>query len=158
MTDQIRVVEAAPSDGETVGGMVHDLLVELFPESVDEFDRNKMCRAAETLLAGGTGVWGLMARTADGEPVGLLMLNECAAIYAEGKFGEISEFYVAPSHRSAGVGALLVDAAADFGRGRGWPALEVGAPDVPRRQRKVDFYLGYGFKEVGPRLGLELET
>lgn len=49
------------------------------------------------------------------------MLNECTAIYAGGKFDEISEFYVAPRHRSAGVGALLVDAAADFGRNRaGW--------------------------------------
>ncbi len=97
-----------------------------------------------------------MARTADGEPVGLLMLNECAAIYAGGKFGEISEFYVATRHRSAGVGALLVDAAADFGRNRGWLELEVGTPDVPRWQRTVDFYLEYGFKEVGPRLGLHL--
>ena len=158
MTGQIRVVKAAPSDGETVGGMVHDLLAELFPESTDEFDRNKLCRAAATLLADDTGVWGLVAQTGDGEPVGLLMLNECAAIYAGGKFGEISEFYVAPGHRSAGVGALLVDAAADFGRERGWSGLEVGAPDTPRWQRTVDFYLGCGFKEVGPRLGLQLET
>ena len=100
MANDIKVVEATAGDGETVGGMVHDLLVELFPESTDEFDRNKLCRAAATLLAGDTGVWGLMARTGDGEPVGLLMLNECAAIYAGGKFGEISEFYVAPGHRS----------------------------------------------------------
>ncbi|MFP6745114.1 MAG: hypothetical protein VCB77_08015, partial [Alphaproteobacteria bacterium] len=35
----------------------------------------------------------------------------------------------------------------------GWLELEVGAPDVPRWQRTVDFYLGYGFKEVGPGSG-----
>jgi GNAT superfamily N-acetyltransferase len=156
MTDNIRVVEATPSDGKTVGGMVHALLAELFPESTADFDQDKMCSTAATLLAGGSGVWGLISQTGDGKPVGLLMLNECAAIYAGGKFGEISEFYVAPSHRSAGVGALIVDAAAEFGRGRGWSRLEVGAPDAPRWQRTVDFYLGYGFHEVGPRLGLEL--
>jgi GNAT superfamily N-acetyltransferase len=156
VNDQIRVVEATPSDGETVGTMVHALLSELFAESIADFDRDKMCRTAETLLAGDTRVWGLMAQTGDDAPVGLLMLNECAAIYAGGNFGEISEFYVAPSHRSAGVGALLVDAAAEFGRSRGWPEIEVGAPDAPRWQRTVDFYLGRGFKEVGPRLGLQL--
>ena len=64
MANDIQVVEATASHGETVGGMVHDLLVELFPESTDEFDRAKMCRAAATLLGDDTGVWGLMARTA----------------------------------------------------------------------------------------------
>lgn len=156
MTDEIRVVVATPSDGETVGAMVHALLSELFAESIANFDRDKMCRTAETLLASDTGVWRLMAQTGDGALVGLLMLNECATIYAGGNFGEISEFYVAPSHRSAGVGASLVDAAAEFGRGRGWPEIEVGAPDAPRWQRTVEFYLGRGFKEVGPRLGLQL--
>jgi hypothetical protein len=34
--------------------------------------------------------------------------------------------------------------------------LEVGAPDVPRWQRTVDFYKRNGFKEVGPRLYLPL--
>ena len=156
MTGEIRVVAATPSDGATVGAMAHALLSELFAESIADFDRDKMCRTAATLPAGDTGGWGLIAQTGDGAPVGLLMLNECVAIYAGRNFGEISEFYVAPSHRSAGVGAFLVDAVAEFGRGRGWPEIEVGAPDAPRWQRTVDFYLGRGFKEVGPRLGLQL--
>jgi hypothetical protein len=58
MTDNIRVVEATPSDGKTVGGMVHALLAELFPESTADFDQDKMCSTAATLLAGGSGVWG----------------------------------------------------------------------------------------------------
>jgi GNAT superfamily N-acetyltransferase len=132
MAEDIRVVEATAGDADKVGGMICALLAELFAANIETFDREKVCRDAATLLADGTGVWGLMARAGAGEPVGVLMLNECAAIYAGGEFGEISEFYVAPSHRSAGVGALLVDAAAQFGRDRGWPELEVGAPDVPR--------------------------
>ena len=158
MAEDIKVVEATVGDADKVGGMVYALLAELFAANIETFDQDKMCRTAATLLDGDTGVWGLMARTADGEPVGLLMLNECAAIYAGGKFGEISEFYVAPSHRSAGVGARLIDAAAEFGCSRGWLELEVGAPDAPRWQRTIDFYLGYGFKEVGPWLGLDLAT
>ena len=64
MANDIQVVEATSGDGETVGGMVHDLLVELFPESTDEFDRAQMCCAAATLLGDDIVVWGLMARTA----------------------------------------------------------------------------------------------
>lgn len=78
------------------------------------------------------------------------MLNECAAIYVGGRFGEISELYVVPDARSENVGALLTDAAAAFGRERNWPFIEVGAPSVPAWQRTVDFYLKHGFEEIGP--------
>jgi GNAT superfamily N-acetyltransferase len=86
------------------------------------------------------------------------MLNECAAIYAGGRFGEISEIYVVPDGRSKKVGALLIEAAAAFGRKREWPFIEVGAPSVPAWQRTVDFYLKRGFEEIGPRLQLTLDA
>jgi GNAT superfamily N-acetyltransferase len=86
----------------------------------------------------------------------LLALNECAAIYAGGFFGEIADVYVLPPLRSAGIGGLLINAAVKFGRNRGWPFLEVGAPGLPRWQRTVDFYNRLGFKEIGPRLELSL--
>ena len=54
-------------------------------------------------------------------------------ICALGAFGVITELYVAPRHRSAGVAQSLLDAAAALGRERGWAHLEVGAP---RRERK----------------------
>ncbi len=156
MADDIRIVEAEAGDAETVSRLVHALLVELFPERSEAIDPDRLRRAAESLLAGDAGVWGLIARTRNGEPVGVLMLNECASIYAGGRFGEISELYVAPAYRSTGTGARLVDAAFDFAKSRAWSRIEVGAPDVPRWQRTVDFYLGYGFEEVGPRLSLKL--
>jgi hypothetical protein len=80
----------------------------------------------------------------DNEAIGMLRLNECTAIYAGGRFGEISEFYVAPEGRSKGVGAKLLAAARDFGISRIWKRLEVGAPDVPRWDKTVAFYLSYG--------------
>lgn len=89
----------------------------------------------------------------DGEtPVGLIILNECAAIYAGGKFGEISELYVLPAYRSKGVAAYLIEAATLEGRARGWKRLEVGAPSQPAWMRTLQFYLRNGFDEVGPRL------
>ncbi len=156
MADDIEIVEAQAGDAETVSRLVHALLVELFPEHSEAFDADRLRRTAETLLAEDAGVWGLIARTGNGQPVGVLMLNECASIYAGGRFGEISELYVAPAYRSTGAGARLVDAASEFAKSRAWSLIEVGAPDVPRWQRTVDFYLGYGFEEVGPRLSLKL--
>ena len=96
-------------------------------------------------------VTGLLA-LADETPVGLLMLNECAAIYAGGRFGEISELYVEPELRSHGVAAKLIEDAVKLGQGRNWKRVEVGAPDQPVWKRTFDFYLMNGFSEVGPRL------
>lgn len=143
---------AAAAEADIVGGMVYDLESELFPELRDTLDRAGLIRTARKLLQAGSGVWAFIAGIKSGEPVGLLTLNECAAIYAGGLFGEVSELYVKPAHRSAGVGSQLMAQAVTFARARGWPVLEVGAPDVPRWRKTVDFYVREGFKEIGPRL------
>jgi GNAT superfamily N-acetyltransferase len=154
MTTSIRV--AGSDDYELVGDNVAKLIHELFPEYKDQYPRNKMINAAKDLLQSGTGVWALIATADDGETVGVLTLNECAAISAGGSFGEIYELYVTPDWRSKEVGWDLIQAAADFGRERNWPYMEVGAPDLPRWQRSYDFYINHGFKEIGPRLELQL--
>jgi GNAT superfamily N-acetyltransferase len=65
--------------------------------------------------------------------------NECAAIYAGGTFGEISELYVDSSQRSSGVGAKLIDAAKQFGIQKGWPEIEVGALPQPEWKRTSNY-------------------
>ncbi len=102
------------------------------------------------------GFAALLAFDPSGEAVAVLTLSDCASIYALGRFGEIAEFYVVPEHRSTGLGARMIHAAASHGRERNWTRLEVGAPDLPRWQRTVDFYERCGFAEVGPRLKLSL--
>lgn len=155
MGQPIIVNQAAPAEFERVGSLTYELLVELYPDLGDE--RQFFVDAAKTLLTGSEGVWSFLATTEDGRDVGVVTLNECAAIYAGGRFGEISELYVVPDARSKSVGALLIEAAVTFGRTRGWPNIEVGAPGVPRWQRTVDFYLRNGFEEIGPRLDLSLD-
>jgi GNAT superfamily N-acetyltransferase len=155
MESQIVVQQAAPEAFERVGRLTYALLAELFPE--DGYECDACVDSARALLAGRDGVWGFLATTRDGRDVGVVMLNECAAIYAGGRFGEISELYVARDARSKNVGALLTEAAAAFGRKRNWPFIEVGAPGVPVWQRTVDFYLKNGFEEIGPRLYLKLD-
>ena len=154
MRPEIVVRRAEPVDFERVGHLVYELLTELYPDAAHQ--RNVFVDAARTLLTGGEGVWSYLATTSADRDVGVVTLNECAAIYAGGRFGEISELYVDPDFRSKGASALLIEAAIACGRERGWPNIEVGAPSPPTWQRTIDFYLRHGFEEVGPRLDLTL--
>ena len=155
MKAAIVVRQAGPEEFERVGRLIYELLAELYPE--DGYERDGFVNSARALLAGGEGVWSFLATTRDDRDVGVVTLNECAAIYAGGRFGEISELYVVRDSRSKNVGTLLTEAAAAFGRKRKWPFIEVGAPSVPAWQRTVDFYLKRGFEEIGPRLQLTLD-
>jgi GNAT superfamily N-acetyltransferase len=155
METQIVVRQVGADAFERVGQLTYELLAELYPDL--GYKRNVCVDTARTLLAGDDGVWSFLATTRNGRDVGVVMLNECAAIYAGGRFGEISELYVVPESRSKKVGALLTEAVVAFGRKRKWPFIEVGAPSVPAWQRTVDFYLRHGFEEVGPRLYLTLD-
>lgn len=65
--------------------------------------------------------------------------------------------YVSPEHRSKGIGLKTIKVAAEFGRSRGSPLFEVGAPDVLRWQRTVDFYLMNDFTEIGSRIELLID-
>lgn len=148
----LTVRAASVADADLVGELAFRLVAEIAPEAADKIDLDAYRATSAKLLNGHGGFWAMIADDADGGPVGLITLNECASIYAGGKFGEIAELFVEPGHRSAGVAAELVDAAIAFARERGWTRLEVGAPDLPRWQRTVSFYLKQGFLEVGPRL------
>jgi len=156
MKNEIIISMASQSDANTVGGFVFDLLQELYPELGSSYKQENLIETSRQLIKEKSGVWAFLASTGTGERVGVLTLNECAAIYAGGYFGEITELYVIPEYRSSNVGAALVDAAADFGRKRGWKNIEVGAPEVPRWERTLAFYIRHGFREVGPRLDLTL--
>jgi GNAT superfamily N-acetyltransferase len=153
MKSEVVVRQAGPEEFERVGHLIHALLAELFPDG--GYKRDVFVETARTLLTGNEGVWSFLATTHDDRDVGVVTINQCAAISSGGRFGEISELYVVPDYRSKGVGALLIDATVGFCRERGWHSIEVGAPSVPRWQRTVDFYLGHGFEEIGPRLDLQ---
>jgi GNAT superfamily N-acetyltransferase len=154
--NEITVEMARPDEYETVGALVNRLLVELFPDEDEYRQPEKYISAAKMLLERGDNVWALLAKNENDEVVGVLTLNECAAIYSGGNFGEISELYVDISQRSSGVGARLIDAARQFATGKGWPEIEVAAPPQPEWKRTVDFYMSQGFKYSGPRLYLTL--
>ena len=148
--------QAQSSDIDTVAALVHALLLELTPPDAEPPKAEIVRASASRLLNEEGGVWAFVAEDEQGDAVGVMTLNECASIYAGGRFGEISELYVRSNVRSEGIGLELLEAAIGFGHAREWSRLEVGAPDVPRWNRTVSFYLKNGFVEVGPRLKLLL--
>ncbi len=153
---KVTIRPAVLDDSAMVAALVLELLIEIEPAHAETLTLDGLTAAAVSLLAGGQDYWAFLAVDDKGGIVGVLTLNECAALYANGRFGEIMELYVTPQWRSAKTGALLIDAAVAFGRGRGWSLMEVGAPGLPQGRRAVNFYLGYGFKMSGPRLELDL--
>jgi GNAT superfamily N-acetyltransferase len=91
------------------------------------------------------------------EPLGFLALYESFALYAEGPFGTIPEFFVRPAHRSRGVGTALLLEAKRVGQAKGWTRLEVTTPPLPQFDRTMAFYEREGFSISGGRkLKLEL--
>ena len=85
MHRNIVVQQAGPEHSERVGHLVYELLNELYPEQ--DYEPDPFIRAAQGLLASKEGVWAFLATESRGQDVGLVTLNECAAIYAGGRFG-----------------------------------------------------------------------
>jgi len=81
------------------------LVSEIATESADKISLDVYRKTAAKLLGQNGGFWALLAYGEAERPCGLVTLNECAAIYAGGRFGEIPELFVAPDDRSRGVAA-----------------------------------------------------
>lgn len=135
--------------------MVFELISELSAPKPPGATAKEVLGTARELL-NGDNVWAFLAESDAGQPAGVLTLNRCAAIYAGGHFGEITELYVRPAFRSQTVGRQLICAAIEFGKEQGWRRLEVCAPPMPQWERTLSFYQQNGFVALGPRLKLPL--
>ncbi|HET9218419.1 MAG TPA: GNAT family N-acetyltransferase [Terriglobia bacterium] len=147
----MKVRRASIDDCDVVGTLVFELINELSapkPPGTTKADAQRIARE----LMSSSLICAFLAESDAGEPAGVLTLNGCAAIYAGGSFGEITEIYVRPGVRSEGVGAQLIQAAIEFGKTQGWTRLEVCAPPAPAWDRSIAFYLQNGFLLLGPRL------
>lgn len=150
MSSTIIIKDAKIEEAGTVALLVRELLIELEPEAKSEINRMDLDQVSFDLFEQ-EKLFALLAK--DGrEPVGVLTLHQCAAIYAGGIFGEISELYVDPDYRSKRVGQLLLEAAIEKGRAMGWKRLEVGSPPPDEWPRTVKFYEKNQFEATGTRL------
>ncbi|WP_084456957.1 GNAT family N-acetyltransferase [Desulfogranum mediterraneum] len=146
----MEIVEARLDDMSEVAALVRALLLELEPALSEEILAMSCEQVARRLFAEGK-LHAFLAREG-GRAVGVITLNECAAIYAGGVFGEISELYVLPGHRSRSIGRRLLDAAADKASSLEWKRLEVGTPAPAAWPETVRFYEANSFKHTGARL------
>jgi len=85
------------------------------------------------------------------EPVGFRALYQRYALYTEGAYGTIPEFYVRSAHRSNGIGTALLSEAKRVRLAKGWRGLEVTTPPLPQLERTLAFYQREGFSISGRR-------
>ncbi len=146
---KIEVIEVT-DNFKDVAELVKELLIELEPSAQDEIECTDLETIAKKLL-NSARIWAFIAKH-DNENVGVITLHECAAIYAGGVFGEISELYVKPEFRSSNIGDLLLNSAIEKGNERSWKRLEVGSPPPSESPRTIKFYEEKGFECTGSRL------
>jgi GNAT superfamily N-acetyltransferase len=151
----IHVFEVLDRQFKDVSDLVKELLIELAPHTAEDLEQMKLDEIAKTLLSS-SKIFAFLAKHND-ENIGVITLHECAAIYAGGIFGEISELYVKPEYRSLKVGERLLESAFEKGRALGWKRIEVGSPASNKSPRTIQFYEGKGFKNTGSRLQCLLE-
>ena len=154
----IHIAEARPEDAADVATLVGELLHEIMAAVKDKafnFHHAGTEARADAWLRAGLYM-AFLARDGD-VPVGFLALYQSYALYTEGIYGTIPEFYVRPACRSQGVGSMLLKQARGFGQSRGWRRLEVTTPPLPEFDRTLAFYEREGFSISGGRkLKLEL--
>lgn len=146
------VVTASIADAEAIGKMALALTDEIIARTGERhFDMDLADTVARCRRYLASGIYTvLLARdVAAAEPVGFAALCESHALYTEGAFGIVQEFYVTLDHRSGGVGATLLAKAGQVAKARGWQRLELCTPPLPEFERTLSFYERHGFEVTG---------
>lgn len=156
----LRIDHAQPDDAPIIAQMVGEFLREITAMVVTSMfgfqQEETEARARSWMMDGKYSV--LRARNGvQPEPLGFLARHESLALYTEGAFGTIPEFYVRQAYRSQGVGTVLLTEAKRIGQSKGWRRLEVTTPPLPQFDGTLAFYRREGFSISGGRkLKLEL--
>lgn len=148
----IQITQAQPEDAAAVATLVGELLYEIMAAVNDNaFNFHHAATEARAGTWLGAGLYSVLLARDGGAPVGFLALYQSYALYTEGAYGTIPEFYVRPPYRSQGVGSVLLEQARLLGQSRGWRRLEVTTPPLPQFDRTLAFYQREGFSISGGR-------
>ncbi|MFW5657478.1 MAG: N-acetyltransferase family protein [Bacteroidota bacterium] len=88
---------------------------------------------------------------------GIANILESVSIYANGKYGVITEFYVSKKVRHKGIGRQLLETAYQLAEEKEWDRLEVSVPLTPKGIHSVEFYEKMGFSHSGPKMERRIE-
>lgn len=131
-----------------VGELLHDIMAAVSDKAFGFHHGDTVERARAWIRE---GLYTVLLAQLDSKPVGFLALYESYALYTEGVYGTIPEFYVRSPHRSQGIGSALLAEAKQIGQVRGWKRLEVTTPPLPQFDRTLRFYQRNGFTISGGR-------
>lgn len=148
----ILIQRAEPKDALAMAGLVGQLLSEIMDATgVQSFNFDLEATTARLRQFIERDKYHVLAAWDGEQPIGFLSLYDSYALYAEGEFGTIAEFYVDPAYRGQGLGQDLLNEAKKIGRERGWTRLEVTTPPLPEYARTLSFYEREGFAVAGGR-------
>lgn len=154
----VDIARADSQDAEAIATMVGELLHDIMAAVNDKvfgFDHTKTVDRARSWMTQGRYTV-LLARLGV-NPIGFLALSQSYALYIEGAYGTIPEFFVRSPYRSQGIGSALLAEAKMIGQQQGWKRLEVTTPPLPQFDRTLRFYQRNGFTtSAGRKLKLEL--
>jgi len=148
----IQIAQAQPQDAGTVATLVGELLHEIIAavnDKVFAFNHDDTVARASSWMK--DGLYTVLLAYKGSEPVGFLALYQSYALYTEGEYGTIPEFYVRQPYRSQGIGTALLMEAKGIGQLKGWTRLEVTTPPLPQFDRTLAFYQQQGFSISGGR-------
>lgn len=91
----------------------------------------------------------VFAAIEDNQLIGFASTCESYAIYANGKFGIIQEFYVLPNFRSQKVGEKILEAVTKYAETVEWQRIELSTPPLPAFEKTVGFYQKNNFARTG---------
>lgn len=153
MMTNLNIRSANADDAENLALMVEALLGEIMDgigSPVFNFNGDDTRLRLRQFLDQGNFIV-FIAEQRNAEAIGFIALTESHALYAEGAFGIIPEFFVRPNFRSQQVGLRLLEQAKAYGHSRGWKRLEVTTPPLPQFDKTLAFYQREGFAVTGGR-------
>lgn len=153
MTASIAIKRATVDDAQDIAVMVGELLDEVMSRIGVQAFNFSLEETGDRLrdFIGREKYFVFVARHENAGSVGFIALFEGHALYAEGAFGTIPEFFVRPAFRSQNAGMRLLEQAKSFGRARGWKRLEVTTPPLPQFDKTLAFYEREAFAITGGR-------
>ena len=148
----VKIVEATTHNAVDIAQLTGALLYEIMKVTntkAFEYDEEETIERIKDLMQ--KGIYSIFVATSHEKIIGFVAIAKSYALYAQGEFGTITEFYILPEYRSLGVGKMLLENAKAFAIAQNWNSLEVTTPPLPFFQRSLEFYEENEFEIRGGR-------